>query len=297
MKQTQTKRIEILSHTISYKEMGEGDAVILVHGYGGSIYDWDEVALELSKHYKVIIPNLSGIYMDPLRAVSFSQQVTVFREFVSLFKNSTRSPVHIAGGSYGAAICYGLAIEEPNLVNKVALLNPMPPHPKELLRNPVMRLLMKGSSFPLGIVLLLKSPAGRVGIKYIQKIFNVPWIKSNAQKNRLEKISTRKAKLIAHVLQRFNWINEVEDWAQWEKRLGYLKTPVSILWGTRDNLFIDGTYQRLAEKFPSCEITSIPGGKHVLMKERPEEVAKVLKKFFATHARDLKIVYETMKVE
>ncbi len=293
----QTKRIEILSHTISYKEIGEGEAVILVHGYGGTVYDWDEVVQILAKDYRVIVPNLSSIYMDPLRAVSFSQQVTVFREFVTLFKKSTKDAVYIAGGSYGAAICYALAIEEPNLVNRVALLNPMPPYPKESLKNPIMRLLMEGSKFPPAIVLLLRSPAGRLGLKYIQRIFNVPWIKSNAQKNRLEKITTRKAKLIAHVLHRFTWINEVEDWAQWEKRLGYLKTPVSILWGTRDSLFVDGTYQRLAEKFPSCEIAAIDGGKHVLMKGRPEEVAKALTKFFSTHARDLQIVYETMKVE
>lgn len=272
--------------------MGSGPTIILVHGYGGTIYDWDEVAEALSKNYRVIIPNFSSIYMDPLRAVSFSQQVTVFREFINLFKKSMKDTVYLVGGSYGAAICYAVAIEESNLIDRVALLNPMPPHPKELLKNPLMRLLMEASKVPAAVVLLLKSPAGRIGMKYIQRIFNVPWIKSNAQKNRLEKITTRKAKLIAHVLQRFTWINEVEDWAQWEKRLGYLKTPVHILWGSRDNLFIPGTYERLSEKFPSCEITKIDGGKHVLMIERPEEVSRILLKFFSSHEKSLKIVYD-----
>ena len=291
------KRIEILSHSIQYKEVGQGPTVILVHGYGGTIYDWDEVTDILSKNYRVIIPNLSSIYMDPLRAVSFSQQVTVFKEFVNLFKKTTRDSVYIAGGSYGAAICYAVAIEEPNLVDRVALLNPMPPHPKLLLKNPAIKLLMEASKLPPAVVLLLKSPAGRLGMKYIQRIFNVPWIKSNAQKNRLEKITTRKAKLIAHVLNRFTWINEVEDWAQWEKRLGYLKTPVHILWGTRDNLFVVGTYERLSEKFPSCEITKIEGGKHVLMKERPEEVSRILQKFFSSHEKSLKIVYDNQEAK
>lgn len=289
------KRIEILSHAIQYKEMGQGPTVILVHGYGGTIYDWDEVAVLLSKNYRVVIPNLSSIYMDPLRAVSFSQQVTVFREFINLFKKSMKETVYIAGGSYGAAICYGVAIEESNLVDRVALLNPMPPHPRDLLKNSAMKLLMEASKVPAAVVILLKSPAGRFGMKYVQKIFNVPWIKSNAQKNRLEKITTRKAKLIAHVLNRFTWINDVEDWEQWEKRLGYLKTPVHILWGDKDNLFIPGTYERLSEKFPSCEITKVEGGKHVLMKERPEEVARILQKFFSSHEKSLKIVYDNQE--
>lgn len=55
------KRIEILSHAIQYKEIGSGPTVILVHGYGGTIYDWDEVAALLSKNFRVVIPNLSGI--------------------------------------------------------------------------------------------------------------------------------------------------------------------------------------------------------------------------------------------
>lgn len=289
------KRIEILSHGIQYKELGSGPTVVLVHGYGGTIYDWDEVAAILSKNYRVIIPNLSSIYMDPLRAVSFSQQVTVFREFLNLFKKSAKDTLYLVGGSYGAALCYAVAIEEQNLVDRVALLNPMPPFPKNQIRNPMIKLSMDISKLPAAVVLLLKSPAGRVGLKHIQKIFNVPWIKSNAQKNRLEKITTRKAKLIAHVLQRFTWINEVEDWAQWEKRLGYLKTPVHIIWGSRDNLFVPGTYDRLSEKFPSCEITKVEGGRHVLMIERPEEISRILQKFFSAHEKSLKIVYGSQK--
>lgn len=287
-----TKRIEILSHGIQYTEKGSGPIVILVHGYGGTIYDWDEVSEILSKDYRVITPNLSSIYMDPLRAVSFSQQVTVFREFINLFRKTIKDTVYIAGGSYGGALCYAVAIEEPNLVDRVALLNPMPPHPKELLRSSALKLLMDASKLPPAIILLLKSPAGTVGLKYIQKIFNVPWIKSNAQKNKLEKITTRKAKLIAHVLNRFTWINEVEDWEQWEKRLGYLKTPVHIIWGSKDNLFSEGSYEELSEKFPSCEITRVEGGKHVLMKERPEEVSKILQKFFSSKEKSLNVVYD-----
>lgn len=286
------KRIEILSHVIQFAEKGTGPTIILVHGYGGTIYDWDEVSDILSKNYRVIVPNLSGIYMDPLRAVSFSQQVTVFKEFINLFKKAAKDRIYIAGGSYGAALCYAVAIEEPDLINRVALLNPMPPHPKELLKSSALKLLMEASKFPPAVVILLKSPAGRVGMKYIQKIFNVPWIKSNAQKNRFQKITTRKAKLITHVLNRFTWINDVEDWAQWEKRLGYLKTPIHILWGTKDTLFIEGTYERLSEKFPSCEITAIDGGKHVMMKERPEEVGRILQKFFSSQERSLNVVYD-----
>jgi pimeloyl-ACP methyl ester carboxylesterase len=286
------KRIEILSHAIQYTEKGSGPTVILVHGYGGTIYDWDEVSDILSKNYRVITPNLSSIYMDPLRAVSFSQQVTVFREFINLFRKTIKDTIYIAGGSYGGALCYAVAIEEPNLVDRVALLNPMPPHPKELLKSSALKLLMDASKLPPAIILLLKSPAGSVGMKYIQKIFNVPWIKSNARKNRFEKITTRKAKLIAHVLNRFTWINEVENWDLWEKRLGYLKTPVHILWGTRYTLFIPGTYEVLSEKFPSCEITAVDGGKHVMMKERPEEVARILQKFFSSKEKSLNIIYD-----
>ncbi len=288
------KRVEILSHGIQYRDIGSGPVVILVHGYGGTMYDWDEIAESLSRHYRVIVPNLSSIYMDPARAVSFSQQVTVFREFVGLFKKTIRDQVYLVGGSYGAAICYAMAIEEPDLINRLVLINPMPPHPKDLLRNPLLKIMLEVAKVPPAIRVMLMSPAGGFGLKYLQKIFDVPWIKSNAQKNRLSKITNRKARLITHVVHRFAWVCDVEDWAQWEKRLAYLKVSVHIIWGTRDTLFVHDTYAHLSEKFPACEISKIEGGKHMLMKERPEEVAKTILQFLQSQEKKLKVVYDNL---
>ncbi len=286
------KRTEILSHIIQYREVGDGPTVILVHGYGGTIYDWDEVADNLSKNFRVIVPNLSSIYMDPHRPLSFSQQVTIFKEFIKLFKKNPKDIVYLAGGSYGAALCYALAIEDGNLIDRIALLNPMPPHPKEMIRNKLIKTLVETARFAPSIRMLLMSPAGKIALKYIQKFFSVPWVKSAANKNRLSRVSSRKAKLITHVVHRFWWINSVEDWSIWESRLAYIKVPVHLLWGDRDNLFIDNTYVRLSEIFPACQVTRIEGARHILMKERPEEVTKVLNKFFSSQEQQLnKVIY------
>jgi pimeloyl-ACP methyl ester carboxylesterase len=93
-------------------------------------------------------------------------------------------------------------------------------------------------------------------------------------------------------VHRFAWITDVEDWSLWENRLGYLKTHVHIIWGTRDQLFMENTYVTLSEKFPSCEISKIDGGKHMLMKERPEEVFKIIQQFLQAQEKKLKVVYD-----
>lgn len=286
------KRLEILSHTIQYKEVGEGPLLVLVHGYGGMNYDWDEVVDILSKKYRVIVPNLTSIYMDPQRAVSFSQQITIFREFIYSIKKSSKEKIYLAGGSYGAAICYGLVIEDSDCIERMVLLNPMPPYPKQFIKNKAVKLLLDVAKFPPAIMLTLVSPLGRMGLKYIQKIFNVPWIKSNAQKNKLEKITIRKAKLITHVVHRFCWINDVEDWAIWKSRLAYVKIPVHVVWGSKDDLFVPNTYSQLAQKLPHCEVSQIDGGRHVLMKERPEEVSILIEKFLNKNQKNIDLVYD-----
>ena len=73
----------------------------------------------------------------------------------------------------------------------------------------------------------------------------------------------------------------------WENRLAYNKTPIHLLWGDRDTLFMENTYQRLSECFPACQLVRIEGAKHLLMKERPEEVAKELNKFFSSQDQQL----------
>ncbi|WP_171253075.1 alpha/beta fold hydrolase, partial [Acinetobacter baumannii] len=45
---------------LAYEEQGQGEAVILLHGFCGSSAYWESIVPELAKDYRVIAPDLRG---------------------------------------------------------------------------------------------------------------------------------------------------------------------------------------------------------------------------------------------
>ncbi|MCR9141344.1 MAG: alpha/beta fold hydrolase [bacterium] len=66
------------------------------------------------------------------------------------------------------------------------------------------------------------------------------------------------------------------------QRLGKLKMPARMIYGTADRILPDvaDTAQRLKGDLPQLEITELPGCGHFLQEDRPDEVGRLLADFF-----------------
>ena len=53
-------QIELSNLTLAYQDYGDGDAIVLLHGFCGSHEYWDEVIPALSETNRVIVPDLPG---------------------------------------------------------------------------------------------------------------------------------------------------------------------------------------------------------------------------------------------
>ncbi len=116
---------------IAFREVGSGPPLILLHGYAGSVLHWDPVVENLKDNYRLIIPNLSHLFMgkEPLK---FSEQVEQFARFVQ--ENFPGQKLNFAGTSYGAALVWGMGLRHPECVAQTIFINPMPPAPVDLNR-------------------------------------------------------------------------------------------------------------------------------------------------------------------
>ncbi|WP_374032377.1 alpha/beta fold hydrolase [Bdellovibrio bacteriovorus] len=93
-----------MSHKITFRERGQGPLLILLHGYGGSVHHWESIAENLSAHYRVIVPNLSHIYMSSDK-LFFTVQIEAVAKFIR--ENFPGEKVSLAGLSYGGGLCPG----------------------------------------------------------------------------------------------------------------------------------------------------------------------------------------------
>ena len=115
---------------ICYEIRGDGDPVILIHGFGAKKEEWIGQFLPLSEHFKVIRFDNRGSGKsdrpnEPYSMELFAKDTKELMDFLKIEK------AHIIGWSVGGMIAQNLVLMFPNRVNKLVLINTLPYWPGE----------------------------------------------------------------------------------------------------------------------------------------------------------------------
>ncbi|MEX1037984.1 MAG: alpha/beta hydrolase [Acidimicrobiia bacterium] len=103
---------------------GSGDTMVLVHGLGGSLINWDAVGPRLASSYRVVAPDLPGFGLSPPRDdYRLSTHAAALVDFIESFGDA----VTLLGNSLGGLICEFVASEHPDLVDRLILVSPATP--------------------------------------------------------------------------------------------------------------------------------------------------------------------------
>lgn len=115
--------VEINSHRLAVDVHGEGAALLLVHGLGGTGNFWAPVVAALAPTMRVIVPDLpcaGRSALDP--TVSFA---SLARDLLALLDALGVESAHVAGHSMGSIVCQHLAVLAPARVRDLVLLGPL----------------------------------------------------------------------------------------------------------------------------------------------------------------------------
>jgi pimeloyl-ACP methyl ester carboxylesterase len=108
-----------------YEITGQGKPVVLIHGLGSSTRDWEKQVTELSKDWRVITFDVRGHGKSnkppgPYSIPQFSDDTA------ELIRQLDLGPVPVVGLSMGGMIAFQLAIDEPQLVHSLVIVNSTP---------------------------------------------------------------------------------------------------------------------------------------------------------------------------
>lgn len=115
-------------HTINGKAIevevhGDGEAVLMVHGLGGSSNVWGPQAALLSRWFKVIRPDLDSSARsslnDNVSIVSYADDLAAVLDTLKV------ESFHLMGHSMGTTVCQRLAAKMPERVKSLVLLGPI----------------------------------------------------------------------------------------------------------------------------------------------------------------------------
>ncbi|NWE76305.1 alpha/beta fold hydrolase [Pseudomonas yamanorum] len=111
--------------TLHYEEYGHGTPLILIHGLGSSCLDWELQVPVLSKHYWLIVVDVRGHGRSDKPRERYS--IAGFTaDLVALLEHLQLPPAHVVGLSMGGMIAFQLAVDEPQMLKSLCIVNSAP---------------------------------------------------------------------------------------------------------------------------------------------------------------------------
>lgn len=145
------KQFQYSSAVISYRDIGKGNPVILLHGFGEDSHIWDHQIDFLKDHCRLIIPDLPGSGKSSVSNDNWSVANTVEAMadcISSLIAPITDEPVIMLGHSMGGYVTIAFAEKNPNqlrafgFVHSTALADA--PEKKEIRRKAIQFIRSRG---------------------------------------------------------------------------------------------------------------------------------------------------------
>jgi pimeloyl-ACP methyl ester carboxylesterase len=108
---------QIAGKTIAWREAGDGDALVLLHGIGGSSESWEEQLNQLSDRYRIIAWDMPGYGGSD----GFDSTAPIVDDYVdcltALLDVRAVNKVHILGQSIAALIAARFCVRNPDRIN------------------------------------------------------------------------------------------------------------------------------------------------------------------------------------
>jgi pimeloyl-ACP methyl ester carboxylesterase len=257
---------------IAYLDAGVGPPVILIHGFGGSMWQWEYQQAALSAHVRVLTLDLpgSGLSDKPDLAYTPDEMVAFLLGFMDALGIKKAA---LVGNSMGAGLAIGMALAHPDRVDRLVLIGGLPKNVREKLTGRLIKRAVETSA-PVWLIRLGNWLAGR-------------WVTEDA----LKEIVHDHSRLTPSVIER-SYRNRqrpglipplmaaARSLPRWEQgfalRLGEIAQPTLVIWGAEDRVFPPEVGRELHSAIKGSSFTLIPKAGHIPQWEQPETVNPLL---------------------
>jgi pimeloyl-ACP methyl ester carboxylesterase len=116
------REITLHGQRVCYREMGEGPALVLIHGITSSSENWSAVASRLAEHHTLLAPDLlgHGSSAKPRGDYSMGSFASGLRDLMAMLDIARAT---IVGHSLGGGVAMQFAYQFPELVERLALVS------------------------------------------------------------------------------------------------------------------------------------------------------------------------------
>ncbi len=257
---------------IHYLSAGQGETILLLHGWPTSAYLWRDLMPELSENYQVIAIDLPGFGKsdkNPADSYSFRYYGRILDGFLeNLNIEHVTLGVHDLGGPIGL---YWM-VQDMGRVDRLILFNTLV-YP-EFSR--MVKIFALGTMLP-GVKNMMTSPKGIKRAIYFGVNQKYKLTDETIQQYQAPFGDSTSRKVLLKSIQRLS----LKAFEEIKEKLPSFKGPVQILYGEKDKILpkVATTMQRVKADLPQSEITSFPDCGHFLQEEVPQELSQAIINF------------------
>ena len=257
---------------IAYLDVGAGPPIILIHGFGGSMWQWEYQQHALSQHFRVITLDLPGAGVSDKPEIDYRPDEML--DFFVGFMDAVKIPqATLAGNSMGAGLAIGMALAHPTRVTKLVLIDGLPQHVLKKLTSPSIRRALETSA-PTWLVSFGNILFGRLMIEpTLREIVHDPALLTPAVIERSNR-NRRRPGLIKPIM---TVRDNLPLWeSEFATRLGDITHPTLVLWGEEDRVFPIAVGEELHQTIKDSRFIRVPNAGHIPQWERPDVVNQEL---------------------
>ena len=257
---------------IAYLDAGGGPPVILIHGFGGSMWQWEYQQAALAPYYRVITPDIPGSGLSDKPNIDYTpDELVVF--FLGFMNALGIHKAVLVGNSMGAGLAIGTALAHPDRVDRLVLIGGLPKGVREKLASPLFKRAID-TSVPVWLIRFGNWLFGRwVTEDVLKEIIHdhgrlTPAVIERSVQNR------KRPGLIRAVMAT---ARSLPLWEQgFALRIGEISHPTLVIWGEQDKVFPPEVGRELHRTIQGASFALVPRAGHIPQWEQPEAVNSLL---------------------
>jgi pimeloyl-ACP methyl ester carboxylesterase len=108
---------------LHYVTGGQGDPIVLLHGWPQTWYEWHHIMPSLAKNYTVIVPDLRGLGDSSKPVTGYDGKTTAEDIYQLISQLGFNQPILLVAHDIGSQTAYSYAAAHPNNVSKLVIMD------------------------------------------------------------------------------------------------------------------------------------------------------------------------------
>jgi len=268
------KTTRVRWHGIFYVLKGEGKPLLLIHGYGAGIWVWERQIQYLSQWYKVYALDLIGHGFSDRPKIPYTPETYI--HFLRDFMDGVGiERATLVGNSMGGGIAWAMAILFPERVDRLILIDCVPPDVLNQVKNESFQMLAAIKDIPF-LAYLVMAVRNRNSIRQILRecISDIRLITPEVE-NRQYQLSKIKGTTWAL----YSTLKHAKEALKLKDQFSLIRKPTLFIWGEEDLIFPPYVGETLHQAIPDSKFQVIKRSGHIPMWETPDEVNQAILEF------------------